>query len=409
MKILEFPSYITILELKDFSRRKSGYGFMTWDIASALAERGVKVDLLTRFNITNGLKFRKVNILEQTWWNIISTFNFINFINAVKIIIADKTQIKKIPYVLFYHISMGYFDKLLKSNDYDLIHIHGIGYSTLPIIEICKKRKFKYLVTLHGLNSFSASINLPPREKQIEKEFLRYAQDNNLPVSVVSTGIKTIILNYLKIDHSENFKVVPNGCYINSQTVLTSLNIRELYGISKEKKIMLCVGRIDNNKNQAQIVRAFSKLASDVKDNLVVLFVGVEGTNGTFLEAIKDSDYSSHLISCGFIDKEKLPAYYQQSDFNIVASITEGFGLSIIEGFGYGLPCLTFADLDAVPDLYHEEAMLLLPGRTDVDLAKGINKMLSHTWDKEFIKNYAQNFSLDKMAKNYVTIFENLT
>ena len=408
MKILVFPSYITILELKDFSRRKSGYGYMTWDVARSLAERGVEVDLLTRFNITKGLKFKKVNILEHTWFNNISTFNFLNLIKAVKIIITDKIRLKKIPYIIFYHISMGYFDKLLKSHNYDLVHIHGIGYSTLPIIETCRKRNVKYIVTLHGLNSFSSSINLPPREKQIEKDFLRYAEDNNLPVSVVSTGVKTTILKYLKIEHSENFKVVPNGCHINTQTVLPSLNVREIYGISEEKKIMLCVGRIDNNKNQAQIVRAFSKLASDVKDNLVVLFVGVEGTNGTFLEAIKDSDYTSQLIFCGFIDKEKLPVYYQQSDFNIVASITEVFGLSIVEGFVYGVPCLTFADLDAVPDLYNEKAMLLLKGRTDDDLAQGINKMLSHTWDKNFIRKHSQKFSLEKMAKNYLKVFKSL-
>jgi len=63
MKILHFPAYITINGIKAFLRSTSGYGYMTIDIATSIANLGIDVDLLTQSNITKGLKYKNVNIL----------------------------------------------------------------------------------------------------------------------------------------------------------------------------------------------------------------------------------------------------------------------------------------------------------------------------------------------------------
>jgi glycosyltransferase involved in cell wall biosynthesis len=280
MKILHFPAYITINEYKAFSRSTSGYGYMTIDIATSIARQGIDVDLLTQSNITKGLKYENVNILTRTWWNILSNIRLSDIWLAFRTIIKDHVALKKTPNNVLYNISRGYFSHILKKNKYDLIHIHGIGHYTLPIITVCEKNNVKYLVTLHGLNSFSHSINATKWERQNEKKFLQKALDENTPVSVISTGIKQTILNHFKIKDSINFKVILNACEVNSKESLVFFNIRENYGIPKTNRIIVCVGNIGNNKNQIQIVRSYSLLPDIIKKSLTLLMLGRDSTNG---------------------------------------------------------------------------------------------------------------------------------
>jgi len=408
MKILQYPAYVTIDELREFSRPQSGYGYMALDIAIATAEKGMQVDLLTQLNITKGMQYKKINILKRTWLDIFVALNISHIISALKVAINDRVTINKMAKIIFYHIAMGYFEKVIRKHDYDCVHIHGVGYQTSPIIETCKKHNIRYIVTLHGLNSFSESTIVTSQEKKMERCFLREAEKSEIPVTVVSTGTKKTILEYLKNPQLKNFTVITNGCDTSLQTTSTLINIRDKHGIPNDKKVMVCVGNIGEWKNQLQIVRSFSKLPATIKEKLVILFLGNDGTNGQFIYEIKKSNYSSQLIFCGNIPRHEVSAYYGQADYNIVASISEGFGLSMIEGFVYGLPCVTFFDLDAVSDLYHEKAMCLIKERTSDALAKGITEICSRDWDKTYIRQHAQKYSMGKMAEQYINIYENL-
>lgn len=107
----------------------------------------------------------------------------------------------------------------------------------------------------------------------------------------------------------------------------------------------------------------------------------------------------------GFLPFEDIINYYNEADLLILASIEEGFGLSLIEGFVYGVPSVTFSDLDAVPDVYDERAMMLCHERTDKALAATIELALEKNWDKEWIKGYSKKFSLESMRDKYLDVY----
>lgn len=408
MKILEFPNYITINSDKELSRNTTGYGYMTIDIATSIAKQGIEVDLLTQSYFTKGKKYKEVNILKRTWNDFFLNIKFRHILKAIKMIVKDKIPIKRMPYIFLYNLSMGYFEKALKLNNYELVHIHGIGYNTIPIIETCKKYNTKYLITLHGLISFSDSVQLSKEGKQKEKALIQSAEKYHTPVSVISTGIRKVILDYLKITDSKIFFVIPNGCDIKADKISEQVNIRTKHNIGSEKKILLCVGNIGKRKNQIQIVNAFARLPETKKQELVVLFLGGDTTNGRLNQTISNFGLETSLITCGNIPRDIVHAYYSQADYNIVASISEGFGLSMIEGFVYGLPTITFSDLDAVPDLYNDDVMILVDERTDETLAEGISKMIDIKWNRDLIKIHAKRFSLDEMAVKYVDLMKKI-
>lgn len=407
MRVLQFPSYISLNGYREFSRNITGFGYMTLDIAVSIAERGIYTELITNGNITNGVKYKSLFILKRTWTDILFNFKWSNFLKAIKVIISDRVKLKKAPHYFLYYISMGYFEKVLKKGNYDLVHIHGLGPSTLPIISVCEKSNIKYLITLHGLNSFSDSIKINDRHRQLEKDFIKLAYKEKIPVTVISSGIKNIILKYLGIANTDNFIVVTNGCNVNENKCFGK-DLRLKYDIPADAKIAVCVGNIAEHKNQIQVVRSFSLLPNEIKNKLVILFLGNDMTGGAFDDEIKKSGRRENLIACGNIPKEEVSTYYHCADFNIVASISEGFGLSMIEGFVYGIPTLTFADLDAIPDLYHPKTMFLVKDRSDESLANGIESVFSQAWDNKFIKEYAQQFSLEKMAENYIDVYRKI-
>ncbi len=406
MKVLFLASYITILEDNSFTKNITGYGYMVRDIADYVSRTGIDVDVITSSAITQGRKYKAFNILKRTWANIllhIKPYYLKKTMQDIKVYFPRRSRIVK---MLYYSLCAGYVEHILKRGNYDIVHIHGIGFGSKPYIDCCERLGVKYTVTLHGLNSFSDSIKMESGEKQFEKDFLKYAYKSSIPLTVISTGILNVVKDYLEMkDDIKHFNVVTNGTDVAEKRGDT-LDIRQKYVIKNNKGVMLCVGNLSERKNQLQIVRAFALLPDKIKNGLCILFLGKDATNGEIDGKICKLGLEKNLILCGNVSRDEINSYYKQADYTILASISEGFGLSIIEGFVYGLPSLTFADLDAVEDLFHEKAMLTLTNRSDEALADGIAKMLSKDWDREFIQQYAKNFSLEGMAQEYVKVYQ---
>lgn len=185
-----------------------------------------------------------------------------------------------------------------------------------------------------------------------------------------------------------------------------SLNIRLLYTIPASAKIVVCIGNICNRKNQKQIVRAFDLLPDQVAKDVWVLFVGGEIEQEYNLRSqIELSKRPDHLVACGAVNKELVGYYYNQSDAVALMSISEGFGLSLIEGLHFGLPCMAFTDIDAYADIYDESVMIGVDGHADENVAAGLKQLLTRNWDKQRIKEYSKKFESQTMAQNYVRIY----
>ena len=98
----------------------------------------------------------------------------------------------------------------------------------------------------------------------------------------------------------------------------------------------------------------------------------------------------------------------QYSCLNILASINEAFGRVIIEAMGYGVPTCTFNDLEAVPEIYNENVMMLAEKRTDESFSNAIKKALEKSWDKETIIEHSRRFSMDKCVNNYLDVYRTI-
>lgn len=172
--------------------------------------------------------------------------------------------------------------------------------------------------------------------------------------------------------------------------------------------MLLYVGNVGVRKNQKQLIESFHLMAEDVCNSTYVLFLG--GNQGTddVQNAIDNSHYKDHFILCGIVDKELVGQYYQQGDAVALISRSEGFGLSLIAGMHYSLPCMTFTDVDAYEDIYADGAVVGICEHENEAVARGLQKLLTHDWDRIYIKEHSKKFESDAMAQNYCQWYTSL-
>lgn len=405
MKILELSPYISLPAFCQFSKNISGFGYMVWDIACSLAKQKCEVDLLTNSAFTDTFSYHDVSMVKRSWGLLFKYSKFSFILLALKIIWKRKTLINSLR-ILYYYFAAGYVYYIIKKGKYDIVHIHGIVYSSLAFIDCCRKMNIGFVVTLHGLIDSPHVLNADVADKKLENDFLKWVKDKpDIQVTFVSTGILDTVIQKMGWDKiPENFHAIPNGTALDI-TSDDMLDVKVKYDIPENAYLALCIGNLSVHKNQAQIARAYSLLPDSYKEKLFVLFLGNDISGGEVSKYISAFSFQEHLVICGNIDKAKIASYYNAADCVVLASLSEGFGLSLIEGFYFGLPALTFADLPAVSDLYHSKSMILLTDREDEVLRDGLITMINADWDRDFIKNYADNFSLDKMAEKYMSLF----
>lgn len=402
MKVLMLTSYVTLKGHSEFMRNQTGFGYMVYDIAKAVAITE-DVDLLATDSRGEGFKSDNVLFLKRSWWLFLTHIFQCLPISSVRNLAKEYPGMQRGTKlrVLYYWLMTGYVRSILKRGNYDIVHIHGCGFVTELWIQVCKECSQKFVVTLHGLNSFSETVKLEPAGKQYERDFLRRVVDGEFPITVISTGMKRLIQKAFNVGDCENITVVCNS--FNIPTDSTNLLVRKKYSIPDNAKVILYVGNISQNKNQVQMVRAFELLAEELKERTWVLFCGKDHTgDGVLKELISQSNYRSHLILCGGVEKTMMPAYYMAANGTALLSISEGFGLSLIEGMYFGLPSMMFKDMDAFEDIYNEKAVLVPQNREDSAVAHTLETLLTMEWDKNSIKEYSKKFESKAMAEKYI-------
>ena len=407
MKIMILAPYIYDKDMPEFSINKTGFGIMVNDIVKSIAEIE-EVELVTRV-ITDARRKHdgKYKLISHTWKQVIMSANIGDWAMSIKVFFATKGTLKDKLRKMFYCLDRGYVRKCIMTSNPDVVHIHGIGSITKSYIEICEELQQKYMVTLHGLIGLNESVKVSEDERNIEKNFLRYADEKNIPVSVISSGMKNRIEKNYLMHTADNITVITNGTHIpDIHKIDDKDDIIRKYNLSDTCKICVVIGSIMERKNQIQIVEAFAQLDEDIRENCAVFMCGRDMLEGAVEKRISELGCEKRIFTLGFVSHKEIEKILQVADLNIVASLDEGFGLSIIEAYAYGVPTVTFSDLDAITDLYEANTMILVEKRNTESLAEGMKTALEKKWNKEEIRNYSRNFSIENMAALYLESYK---
>lgn len=402
MKVMFVSPYLYEPSYVKFQKNRTGFGILLNQMVKYI---GISCELIVFTNvITPELKLHGSTILKHSWWDVIKNTSVTDFMSGMREAMKKGQTFRERLLCLYYKINCGALRRVINDQKPDLIHCHGVGRRLNWYYEICINSGIPVLMTLHGL---IGAIGVAETDKIAEIAFLKNAQASSYPVTVISSGIKRRLSSEpYNLVNTDNVSVILNGTDIIPHEI--NLDIRRKYGILKNEKLLITIGNVCHRKNQIQIIKAISLLPRRISDMVRLIIIGNVLDNYPIEVEIRKYGLERKVIIAGFVPHEELQNYYSAANLNVLASIDEGFGLSMVEGFVYGVPCVTFSDLDAVPDIYDERAMLLCENRADEDLAKSIEMALNKRWDKEWIMEYSKNFSLKKMAERYIDLYKRI-
>ena len=411
MRILQITPYVTNNSIPIPNRNITGFGYMVYDIAKFMAMHE-GVDCLVLNKRYQSFVYDKINFLGISWFGILKyLFSCIPIWVWVRLIIKYSLSLKSIVHTGYYWLLSGLIRKTLKEGHYDIVHIHGAGLYTEFVIDSIQKSNVAFLLTLHGLVSFSDSVVLEKGIKKFEKDLLTKSLLNKWYLSVISIGMKKKIESYLGEFNIKRIHVINNFIpeLIDNKCNGDGTKIRDIYNIPDNAKIILYVGNISKHKNQELMVKAYSLLPRELKHKVYVLFCGnIKNDGNNVSNLIYHSDFKEHLILCGNIPKENINNYYSQSNAVALLSVSEGFGLGLIEGMHYGLPCIASRSIESFEDLYSKEAMIGVDIDNIDDVVKGLESLLTSHWNQEIIKKYSLRFDSSKIIESYLSLFRKI-
>lgn len=107
------------------------------------------------------------------------------------------------------------------------------------------------------------------------------------------------------------------------------------------KKQILCVGSIDERKNQIALAHAFNHLAQQgLTGDWQLIFIGnLDPALSEELQFLITASRNS-ISWLGNCSDEELKKQYQECSFTVFPSVEEGFGLPVAESLWLGKPCL---------------------------------------------------------------------
>lgn len=264
---------------------------------------------------------------------------------------------KNVAYSLNLHTV---FEKLIEQYDLDIVHIHG-GPGGLFIF---KRLSVPTLYTTH--HTYWQQFNYISSQRWKYLFYLMEKKSYSLAdhIICVSTDTQDVLETYYKLS---NLTYIPNGI---SQKIITKKKK------NTKPKDLLYVGRIDKRKGLDYLLRAMT-LVNDIDEKIHLHIVGT-GTDKTALETFSKRNKLSTTFY-DYLPDDDLKRLYDKVSIQIVPSIFEGFGISVLEGMAQGIPIIA-TNVDGIKSIIkHHHSGMLVPYGDEKTLAQTIVHLLDNS------------------------------
>lgn len=164
------------------------------------------------------------------------------------------------------------------------------------------------------------------------------------------------------------------------------------HGLDPEKRTILYVGRLADEKSIPELVNAFIEI-QDQFDDIQLAIVGDGPARQSLEERLKS--YSSRYVFTGICKGEELAELYASADLFAFPSKTETFGQVVLEAMASGLPVVGY-DSPGVRDLIKDQESGILCDEFYGDFRDAIVKLLSETDLAEKYAAKSRELSLER-------------
>lgn len=299
-----------------------------------------------------------------------------------------------------------------KKDRLDILHCLG---NTAPLL---LSRSTKLIVTIHDVIFLNEGESVPKpltfyqKLGRIYRSFIvpRIAASSKYIITISEYSRQEILNNIPTIDPRKVF-VSYQSCDLIFKDF--QCNVKSIELASREtlkKPFIFCLGAEDPRKNTLRVVRAYLNLFEKnlISENIVICGYN-KWENSESFRLVKEAEAQDKVIFLGFIENKELAFLYHNAIAFIYPSISEGFGIPMLEAFSSGCPVIA-SDTTSIPEIGGNAALYFNPLNL-VQIENAIIKIVnsSHIRDMLQTKGYerANQFTWSDAAQRTIKIYMN--
>lgn len=325
-------------------------------------------------------------------WTIISD-KFEDGIRTIRIK-HKKSPVPKTGYLIYLWSIKQAFKKLIKEGwKPDIIHAH-VYSAGVPAVILGKKYKIPVVITEHFSSFPRKALN------KIEIIKARFAMNRANMILPVSKFLMDSIKSY---GIKNKFKIIPN--VVNTEIFHLSQN-KDKNTKESPKKILI-VALLVSIKGIPYLLKALAKLKKR-RNDFILDIVGDGPKRKVYENLSKKLGLERFVNFHGIKSKPEVAEFMRNSDFFVLPSLFETFGVVFIEAMACGKPIVA-TNLPVLRELINKDRGILVPPKDVNDLVKAIDYMLDHyqSYHSGEISQYAkEKFSYEVVGKEINKIYK---
>ena len=309
---------------------------------------------------------------------------------------------KSFPFVF----TMRKLHQLLGGGDFDLVHSHLIHADyILSYYKRFFNSKLELVSTKHGYQEwYNNKYGFDPEFKK-NNLYLRVAKfaEKQMNASIaISKGLFKLYTG-LQICKEEKLRHIPYGFDFESIE-------KEDSNFRKSKQQLVLVGRLTAFKGHRYAIEAMDLLREKLPE-LKLLFIGTGDEESNLKAQVKKLKLEAEVLFMGWSKEAR--SYMKNSDLVLVPSISEGFGVVVLEAFSVAKPIVAFDVPSLNEHIRDGQNGRIIPAYDVSAFAAAIESLIikpeeSKLLGKEGERLLQDKYSLGRMTKQTLEFYDSL-
>jgi glycosyltransferase involved in cell wall biosynthesis len=278
--------------------------------------------------------------------------------------------------------------------------VHAPNPATIPPV----RRGQALVVTVHDLAFEEEPQALPAAWRRLFERGLAIARDDAAAILVPSTFVAESLRAR---GTSDRVHVVPlSGRPVPTPApTLPPPAVVERLGVATP--YVLSVGTLEPRKNQARLVRAFVRATTGAALPHTLVLAGYPGWSTDELDAAIVAAPPGRVRRIESLGDHDLDALYRGAAATAYVSVTEGFGMPVLEAMARGAPVMA-SNAGAIPEVAGDAALLVDPRDEDA-IADGLVLVLTDEAFAQDLRRHglerAATFSWERTARETIAVY----
>lgn len=272
--------------------------------------------------------------------------------------------------ILNFHITRGMFIYTKRVYPiHDIAHFHGARtFQNIVGYNYVKKHGVPYVFQAHGSLLRTKT-----------KQRMKWIYDVLFGYKMLRDAAKVIALSSLEAKQyrlmgvpEEKIEIIPNGIDLSKYDDLPLRGyFRKKFGLDKDEKIVLYVGRVHESKGLDLLAKAFQIVSKEFKNIRLVILGPFDGYETTLSKIISELGIKEKVLLTGFVEKKDKLAALVDGDVFVTPNFS-GFPIAFLEACFAKCPIITTTE---ELEWIHDNVGIITKPST-VELADAIRKIL---------------------------------